>query len=230
MNMIIAKNKILFPERVGKEYVLVAGGRRPAAGWLKKIAAGRVVVCADRGVSWCRAAGVHPDILLGDGDSAGADWAWAERAGAMTRRYPRDKDATDLQLAIDFIKEAGDCCALVATGVWGGRFDHAFSALFSLAALRCPLLLADHRELLAPVYAEKTLSITFSQTPPVLSLLPLSESCRVTLTGTDWPLEAVKLFLERPYAISNRVSGRQINLSVQEGRVGLYLCWKSDWQ
>ncbi len=232
INVVLGKDTITLPVAAGREYLLVAGGRPPAVKWLLGAAAGRVVVCADRGVSYCRAAGIRPVCVLGDGDSAGEDWAWAEREGATMFSYAVDKEATDLQLALQFIAGRADCSALVATGVWGGRFDHAFSAMFSLADFAeqrdIPVVLADGQEALLFVAAGCSLCLLFIDTPEVISMLPCRDTCLVNLSGVHWPLKAATLKLLQPYAISNRPAGEQLNIAVDKGLVGLYVSWQAD--
>ncbi|MDR3349814.1 MAG: thiamine diphosphokinase [Acidaminococcales bacterium] len=211
-------------------YILVAGGRAPATAWLSAAAAGRAAVCADRGVSYCRRAGLVPEAVIGDADSAGEDWQWARGEGARTLRYPADKDRTDLALALIYLKKQKDCGSLVASGVLGGRFDHAFSALFTLSAYRqglgCPLIAADQYETLIFAGRAEKISVRFFQRPEVISLLPLSGRGRATLTGCRWELQDGLLCQSRPYAVSNRLKEGRDGLSFEAaGKAGIYCCF-----
>ena len=58
------------------------------------------IVAADGGLDHARAAGLIPDVLVGDLDSvspAGLDWA---TANISVQRHPADKSATDTELAL----------------------------------------------------------------------------------------------------------------------------------
>lgn len=212
--------------KAGRDYLLVAGGRAPAQDLLLALAKERVVCCADRGVSYCRSAGIVPSYLIGDGDSGRADWAWAATQGVRIERHPEDKNQTDLQLALEQIASFGDCATLTVTGIWGGRFDHAYSAVLVLASWRdkmdCPIVLVDQEEFMIIVGGGKSSELNFLRLPQVLSLLPFSEQARVSLRGVRWPLEGALLERGNPYAISNQVLEGQVVLNVHSGQVGLY--------
>ena len=60
------------------------------------------VVAADGGAATALAFGFQPDVVVGDLDSIAAPvLADLQRRGVPIETYPRDKDATDGQLAIE---------------------------------------------------------------------------------------------------------------------------------
>lgn len=211
--------------------LLVAGGRAPDADWLRKAGNGRRVFCADRGAAYCRDAGVNPLLVVGDGDSTGSDvYAWAESVGAQIRCFPPAKDDTDLQLLLKYLPE-GD---ILATGIWGGRFDHLYSNVFSLLSVKeerkCSLLMADEREtmLLLPGGESARITIGDAGSVEAISLLPLCKESRVDLCGTRWPLRGALLTSERPYAISNELAegSDAFSCTCHEGALGVYIKFK----
>ena len=61
-------------------------------------------IAADGGLRHLRRLDLKPHLLIGDLDSVtGQDVQWASANGAEVRRYPREKDETDLELAIQFV-------------------------------------------------------------------------------------------------------------------------------
>ena len=214
-----------------KIYLLVAGGRKPDLTWLKQAAEDKVVVCADKGVSYCKQAGIVPKYLLGDGDSALADFDWAEQNGVQVKKYDAYKDKTDLQLALELIEKQLDVGMLLVTGIWGGRFDHAYSALFSVLAfsreMAVPTLLLDNVEAMFLSYANDKLTINFAETPEVVSVLPLDSRVKVILSGCEWPLDNSIIEQDHPYAISNRLKfgATKLDFALHEGVCGLYFCF-----
>ncbi len=203
--------------------LLVLGGRAPEPAWLRQVAAGRAVWALDRGADACRAAGVVPDRLLGDFDSVSDEARdWAVGLGAATDRYSPDKDDTDFQLALKLL--AGD---VLVTGCWGGRFDHAFSNVFSsLWAMERGvrvLCFADELEVLFPLKGPAELELDFPNRPSALSLLPLTAFCEgVSIENTKWPLEEAVLPQACPRAVSNVPVGRGVTVSVRGGVLGVY--------
>src|SRR5262249_28983478 len=115
--------------------LVFAGGDAPAPDALPAYDAD-VVIAADSGLDHALALGVHVDLVVGDLDSvtaAGLDAATA--AGTAVQRHPTDKDATDLELALDAALERGASVVQVV-GVGGGRFDHFLANVLLLASPR----------------------------------------------------------------------------------------------
>src|SRR5258705_8077621 len=82
------------------------------------------VVAADSGVEHALAMGRDVDLVIGDFDSA--DPAAVDAAvagGAEVRRYPADKDQSDLELALHAARAAG-ARRVIVVGGYGGRLDH----------------------------------------------------------------------------------------------------------
>src|SRR6476661_2130701 len=82
---------------------IVFAGSRPVVPELREwLPTAADVVAADSGLGVATALGVHVDHLVGDLDSVDpAAVAAAEAAGTTVDRHPAEKDATDLELAID---------------------------------------------------------------------------------------------------------------------------------
>ena len=73
--------------------LLVVGGRAPEVEWLRKASEGRIVWAVDHGLDACLAAGIVPQRLIGDGDSAApAAWHFAEKKGIPIEKFPPEKD------------------------------------------------------------------------------------------------------------------------------------------
>lgn len=219
----------------GVECLLVAGGMAPDQAWLTAVAKKRIVWSIDRGISYCRKAGIIPNRLVGDCDSASPeDWQWALMAGTKTDQYPCEKDDTDMQLALQLLQRAYPSGgSVIVCGGWGSRPDHFFSTLFSLAdwgrKANFRVVMADEKQHLAIVYEEESISFHYEETnaPLVLSLLPLSAVTTVSLQGVRWPLQEAVLSQHYPYAVSNRILAGEIPvLTVSSGVVGCYLSWR----
>lgn len=217
------------------QVLLVAGGRPPQPEWLRRAASRLPVWCVDSGIDICQASQVIPRRLIGDGDSADPrSWAWSRELGIPVEIYPPEKDLTDLQLALRTAGQVFGQAAVIVTGVWGGRFDHAFSNVYSLKGCtrfgigRC--CAADENEVLILLEGADSVRIEAEHCPEVVSLLPLSAECTgVGIDGVRWPLRDVVLQDNLPYAVSNRFAGAggEIAVSVAAGWLGVYLCWNS---
>jgi len=220
-------------ELPGSQVLLVAGGRKPSSKWLTKAATEFPVWCVDSGIDVCYASNVIPERLIGDGDSATAQgWAWGKQLGIPVEVYPPEKNLTDLQLALKTVGLVHEQATVIVTGVWGGRFDHTFSNIYSLKGCEnfgirgcCA---ADEKEVLILLKGKDSVRIETTTRPEVVSLLPLSPQCSgIFIDGVHWPLENVELYDTSPYAISNRPnqSGTEITVAIESGWLGIYLCW-----
>jgi thiamine pyrophosphokinase len=222
--------------------MFLLGGRAPDAEWLADLACrNRAEVWAvDSGAAACRAAGLRPLEILGDRDSASpGDWKWALSEGARERRYDADKDMTDFQLALSiFEKDAesnGAKRVLLVSGCFGGAFDHLFSVFDTLASgngdfFRCMI---DDREGAFFLSDGESAAIEFTLAPEAVSLLPVSETCLVGLSGVKWPLVREKLERKYPWTVSNEtlhdaMGVCPVTVSCEEGQAALYWRYGAD--
>ncbi|WP_024822321.1 thiamine diphosphokinase [Aminobacterium mobile] len=217
--------------------LLVAGGRAPASSWFSAIARSfRHIWCADSGLEVCRQSDIIPEYIVGDEDSSSSEsLKWALQKKVQIKKYPVDKDYTDLQLALKHIGEAFPHAEVLLTGCWGGRVDHTWSNIFSAIwaekewGLRV-VCLCDDKEALFILDGPEQIQINFhTPLPQTVSLLALEETCEnVSIHGTRWELEKTTLHLFRPYSISNRLAndgGKSIEVEVDKGRLAVYLYW-----
>jgi len=217
--------EVILPKEYEATNVVVAGGRAPKASWLQEVASDKKVYCADKGVEICLEAGVIPLELYGDGDSAPKElYEKARDLGVVVKSFPVEKDDTDLQLLLENLPSGNVIC----TGVWGGRFDHLYSNVFSLLAHKeknkGQVILADDKEAMLLMNAGEAVKICLQEKVKALSLLPLCEESKVTLKNVRWELEEASLKLLHPYAISN-IPDKEFTCECIAGKIGLYLCF-----
>ena len=148
----------------------------------------------------------------------------AKDLGVAVKSYPAEKDDTDLQLLLENLPSGNVIC----TGVWGGRFDHLYSNVFSLLAHKeknqGQVILADDKEAMLLMNAGEAVKICLQEKVKALSLLPLCEESKVTLKNVRWELEEANLKLLHPYAISN-IPDKEFTCECIAGKIGLYLCF-----
>lgn len=211
------------------DHLIVSGGRAPESGWLRDTAQERILWAADSGVRACFEAGLTPEFFLGDGDSAGKDLlSQVREKNIPAALFPADKDFTDTQLAIKKAADEG-LKSVLLTGVFGGRFDHAYNTLFSaaFASVRCTL--ADEKESLFYLHGGESLAISCKKRPVSVSLIPFTRTCAgVTAKGLKWELEDALLLQGQPSATSNRLKdgADSFLISLRRGTLGVYLCFK----
>jgi thiamine pyrophosphokinase len=182
------------------------------------IRAAELLVAADGGALPLLRAGIVPHAAIGDMDSIdAAGLAELEARGIDLRRFPRDKDETDLELALLYAAAAG-ATSIDILGALGGRWDHTLAnvALLALTELRGRRvrLLADGQTLFL-VRDSATLEGRAGDT---ISLLPLAGDARgVTTRGLRYPLDDATLSFERARGVSNVLLDPPGHVSLREG-------------
>jgi len=221
-NLKVISKKNIF----NNEHLLVLGGRTPDINWLKEASENRTLWAVDRGINIITRAGLTPNFLIGDNDSADkSDWDRAIAEGVEFKKYPVEKDYTDLELAVEKLPK--DAFGIL-TGAFGGRFDHTFSNVFSAAHANNNLCLADEAESLFFLKDEDEFEIVFEKTPESISLISISQKCEgVTISGVHWPLKNATLYQKSPNTISNVLeSTNTCNVKLSSGILGVYILHK----
>lgn len=184
----------------------------------KMVVSADVVIAADGGANALVDAGIRPSLVIGDLDSLSAERLASLAAdGVELRRFPREKDETDLELALLHAAAIG-ATRIDILGALGGRWDHTFA---NVAMLAMPELkgrqvrLIDERQRLFLVRDQATLE---GQRGDTLSLLPLTPTvCGVTTRGLFYALNDATLYFERARGVSNILIDPPGFVSLREG-------------
>ncbi|MEI6401164.1 MAG: thiamine diphosphokinase [Actinomycetota bacterium] len=199
--------------------VVVGGGpvRVPAA------MRADLVVAADSGLDAARAAGLRPDVLVGDLDSiSAAGLAWARAEGVLIETHPADKDHTDTDLALHrAVGLGGRHLILLASdgaGSTGHRLDHL---LGTIAALGAPALAVCESvtafvggTALHVVHPGHSVALRLDP-GAVFSLVAAHGPCEgVTLSGARWPLDHASLPASSTRGISNEAVDSTVDVTV----------------
>ena len=177
------------------------------------------IVAADGGADSARKAGIYPDVIIGDLDSASA--AARRRFSKARWIFVDNQNNTDLQKALDFLsKQSGTKCTLA--GFTGGRWDFSFGNL--LAAYPY----ATHMELRFVGEGWKIFPITssrrFTARPGArVSLLPVKPCSGVTLTGLKFPLKNARIPLGTTRTLSNEAARAHFSISLRSGFLFVYI-------
>ena len=198
--------------------VVVAGGAPPDPDAVQAVPRGARVVAADRGLDHALALGLDVTVAVGDFDSASPEAVAAvESAGIRVERHPAEKDATDLELALDTALALGPSRILVLAGV-GERLDHLLSALLLLGSERYASVRLDARIGGAQahvIHGERQLEGAPGE---LVSLLPLGGPARgVRTEGLAYPLAGETLESGSSRGVSNEFAAESARVSVENG-------------
>ncbi len=198
--------------------VLILAGGDGAPRARVDVGDGATVIAADSGVDLAHALGLHVDVAVGDFDSVTpAGLARAEDDGAAIERHPADKDATDLELALDRAVELGAARAVVVGGA-GGRLDHLLAGVLLLGSPRYASLELEARLGPARAYVVRDACRLRGTPGELVSLLPLNgDADGVTTRGLRFPLHAETLSAGSTRGVSNVLDEPEAHVSVERG-------------
>ncbi len=178
------------------------------------------VVAADGGLEHAARLGVIPDVVVGDLDSASP--AAVERAiaaGARVERHRADKDATDWELALHHVRDAG-FRRVVIVGGGGGRLDHLLSNALVLTSPELATLdIAWHlgTATVRVVRAGSPVSIPGSPGDAVTLLAVGGDATGVSTAGLRWHLDGADLPPATSLGVSNELVEPPATISVGSG-------------
>ena len=193
---------------------VVTGGEPPDAAQLGELAPPQLVVAADSGADVALGLGLVPDVIVGDFDSVTPAGL---AAAAEQRRFPADKDATDLALALAEARDRGAASITVLGGA-GGRLDHflanvAVLASEDLAGVRVDALMGPAR--LWVVRRQQTISGALGQ---VVTLLAHGgPATGVCTTGLRWALAGETLEAGSSRGVSNVFTAPEATVTLESG-------------
>ncbi len=180
-----------------------------------------LVVVADGGTAHAVALGRPPDVIIGDMDSL--DDTLRSRLPKSTRliAYPRDKDQTDLELALAYVVSHG-AKEIFLFGLLGGRLDQMLGNVLLLTqpvwgGVR--LFLFGEREV-AHVLRDGEMALLHGQRGQVISLLPFSPVVTgVTTEGLAWPLRDAQLMFGSTWGLSNEMVAETARVWIRHGQL-----------
>ena len=205
--------------------VVLSGGPGPVPGAVPEGLSGSVrapelVVAADGGLHLADLLGLPVDVVVGDMDSVDpARLAVAEAAGATVLRHPVDKDATDLELALD-VAVACRPDRVVVVGSAAGRLDHLLGVVAVLASDRWSHVEVDAWLGEAQVHVVRGRRRIVGAPGETVSLLAHGGAAAgVTTTGFRWALTDGVLDPGSALGVSNELVAEAAEVEVAAGCV-----------
>jgi thiamine pyrophosphokinase len=176
------------------------------------------VVAADDGATTALAFELTPDIVIGDLDSlSAATRERLEQAQVPVERYPRDKDATDGQIAIERALDRAPS-TLVLLGFLGGpRLDQCVANVLLLTRVPIRAVLLDERNECTLLRPDQVCAWE-PEVGEIVSLLPLLDDVDgVRTSGLRWRLNGERLSLGDTRGVSNEPVARRASVTIASG-------------
>lgn len=198
-----------------------AGGNLRDSGIAREVAArSDFVIAADGGAQHLAAIGLQPQIIVGDMDSIDGD-LWEKDETVRRVVWPREKDKTDTELAVEVAFEQG-CEEVTVLAAAGGRLDHTLGNVALIARYPRRVVILDGASTLLAINRLNPCRLTG---PPgtIVSLIPYgTRVMRVRTAGLRYPLEGQDL-VAGTRGISNQLSEATARVEIEDGILLVYL-------
>jgi thiamine pyrophosphokinase len=200
--------------------IFVNGEMADPAGVRAQLRESDYLVAVDGGLRHMQALGLIPRLLIGDLDSLDTQDVQNMRdAGVEVEIYPREKDQTDLELALERIAKEGFTEIRVVAAL-GGRLDQTLANLYMLelpALNGLDVRLDDGREEIFIIRGRTEIN---GQPGDTVSLLSMDGCTRGIVTEQlRYPLRGETLCQNRSRGISNEMLAEAAIVQVQSGRL-----------
>lgn len=176
------------------------------------------VIAADRGIDYCLASEIKPDLAVGDFDSAAGNVP----RGIECVRVSPIKDDTDAALAADMAVERGFrelrlLCAL------GGRLDHSIANIqLAYKLKRGGISAVLYGDGVSAFFAQDE-SVVIPKNGGYLSVFAYGGAAEVSEIGVKYPLDHAWLKNDFPLGVSNEITAEFSKITVHSGAVLIIL-------
>lgn len=179
-----------------------------------------VWIGVDRGVYHLLQLGITPKVAFGDFDSlSDTERIEALKQVEIVYPYPKEKDATDLELAIDWALQKQPANIFVF-GATGGRLDHGLmnvQLLIKSVQMKVEMWLIDKQNKLT-LKEPGCYDVKQTKNYHYLSFLPFSSMVeQLTIAGVKYPLQNETLALGSSLCVSNEIVANKATFSFTDG-------------
>jgi thiamine pyrophosphokinase len=181
-----------------------------------------ILIAVDGGLRHLEGLGLTPNLIIGDLDSVNqAQLQPYRKQGVEIRKFPTDKDETDLELALDAAQNL-DPQSIWVVAALGGRLDQTLANIYLLTRpdlARYGIRLIDGHTQVCLIRESAVIQGEIGQR---VSLLPLNGPAEGIYTqGLHYPLINETLYPVKTRGLSNRMVSPTVTISLQSG---LLLC------
>jgi thiamine pyrophosphokinase len=175
------------------------------------------LVCADGGTRHALDLGLTPSAIIGDLDSVTFDLQPLIELGTKIVQHPRDKNETDLELALDYAIENG-YREIVVVAALGNRLDQTLGNLSLLTNVQFSPLNIKFDDGVEETFFVRDQAQIQGRSGEIVSLIPWGGEVRgVRTQGMRWMLSNETLFPHKTRGISNEMLGETARVEIASG-------------
>lgn len=177
-----------------------------------------IILCADGGTRHALALGLTPQLIIGDMDSTEpALLETFQQAGADVERYSRDKNETDLELAIQRAVVLNPH-EIVIVAALGGRMDQALANIALLGSLRHPSPVTRLDDGVEELFFVREQAQVKGRSGDIVSLIPWGKPVYgVQTRNLKWQLDTETLYPDKTRGISNEMTADTASVQIASG-------------
>lgn len=184
------------------------------------------IICADGGTRYALALGLTPNLVIGDMDSMNADeWKKLEEKNIPIELFPRDKNETDLELALNKAIEMNPT-EIVIIAALGGRMDQTLANIALLGNTQSRPE-RSRRDAVRSICLDDGVEEIFfcrdqaeirGRSGDIVSLIPWGSPVHgVQTVNLKWQLNDETLYPEKTRGISNEMTSDTASIKLQSG-------------
>jgi thiamine pyrophosphokinase len=176
------------------------------------------IICADGGTRHALALGITPNLVIGDMDSIQKEqWHELEKIGVTIELFPRDKNETDLELAINRAIEH-EPEQIIIMAALGGRLDQTIGNIALLTNLQLGALDVRLDDGVEEIFICRDQVEVHGRSGDIVSLIPWGNPVRgIQTNGLKWVLESETLYPEKTRGISNEMLSEIASIKISSG-------------
>lgn len=163
---------------------------------------------------------ILPHIIVGDLDSIDEKIKrYFEEKNVVFHKFPKKKDFTDTELAIEYALEKG-ASEIVFLGAIGSRMDHTIANITLLLPLIekgiCAKVVDERNEVMI---IDKKVKIE-GEIGEIVSIIPITEKVEgITFTGLLYPLCDATMKMGVARGISNQLIDKKATINIKSGKL-----------
>lgn len=176
------------------------------------------ILCADGGTRHALALGLTPSLVIGDMDSIEKhEWKKLQESNVPVELFPRDKNETDLELAVNKTIELNSSEIIVVAAL-GGRMDQTLANISLLASslhTSRNIRLDDGVE---EIFFCRDQVQVHGRSGELVSLIPWGDPVHgVQTKNLKWALNNEILYPDKTRGISNVMMGETATIKIESG-------------
>ena len=176
------------------------------------------ILCADGGTRHALALGLTPKLVIGDMDSIQKDhWQKLEKTGVAIELFPRDKNETDLELAITRAIELKPTEIIVIAAL-GGRLDQTLANIALLSDVQLATFDVRLDDGVEEIFFCRSQVQIHGRSGDVVSLIPWGNPVHgIQTQNLKWSLNNETLYPEKTRGISNEMLSDVATVEINSG-------------